>query len=97
MTPKKPMLLRGRPQCAKPRPTRADCERIAKQVAEQRGITFDDLIYSSRPDCRTARAETWAKVIAEIGCSAEALGEVWGVSKWHVLEMTADYRQEQAA
>lgn len=97
MTDKQPMLLRGRPQTAKPRPTRSDCERIAQRVATARDMRLEDLIYGSKGYHRAARAETWARIIAEVGCSAEGLASAWGVSKKHVLESVADYRQEKAA
>lgn len=96
-TPKQAVLIRGRPQLAKPKPTRAVCEHIAKQVATKHNISLEDLIYSSKAYCRVARAETWANILDEVGCATEVLADVWGVSKGHLMDLVFEYRQKQSA
>lgn len=97
MTPKQPVLMRGRPHTAKPVPTRADCERIAKRVAEDFGITFDAILFGRKDRDGAARRHAWRQIVSEIGCSAEALAGVWGVERRVVLSAMANPRWRQAA
>jgi len=97
MTPKQPMLIRGRPQCAKPKATRADCERIAQAVAVEWRVTFDGVLFGRSDRDNAARRDAWRRIIDETGCSIDQLAEVWGVERNVVMRGMKNERWKVAA
>lgn len=97
MTPKRQMLIRGRPQCAKPTATRADCERIAKLVAVEWRVTFDQILFGRSDRDNAARREAWRRITDETGCSMGQLAEVWGVERNVVMRGMKNERWKVAA
>ena len=97
MTPKQPMLMRGRPHLAKPKPSRADCERIAKAVAGEWRVTFDELVFGLTDRDNAARRDAWRRIVDETGCSIGQLAEVWGVERNVVMRGMKNERWKVAA
>ena len=81
MTPKQPMLMRGRPHLAKPSVTRAECERTARAVAAEWRVTFDEILFGRSERDNAARRDAWRRIIDQTGCSMGQLAEVWGVER----------------
>jgi len=84
----------GLPSRATPRPPRAVCERIGKEVATSKDITFDNLLNSCTAKAKDARALAWARIVEEVGCSAEALALAWGVDKTTIVDGLARARRQ---
>jgi len=78
----------------KPKPSRAICERIGKEVAVARGITFNNLLNSCTAEAKDARALAWARIVEEVGCSAEALALAWGVDRTTIVDGLARARRQ---
>ena len=97
MTLKKQMLIRGRPQCAKPQATRADCERVAKLVAVEWRVTFDQILFGRSERDNAARRDAWRRIIDETGCSMGQLAEVWGVERTVIMRGMKNERWKVAA
>jgi hypothetical protein len=97
MTPKQPVLIRGRPQCAKPSATRADCERIAQAVAAEWRVTFDGVLFGRSDRDSAARRDAWRRIIDETGCSMDQLAEVWGVARTVITRGMKNERWKVAA
>jgi len=71
----------GLPSRATPKPPRAVCERIGREVAVSKALTFDALLNSCTTKAKDARSIAWARIVEEVGCSADALAKAWGVER----------------
>lgn len=77
----------------KPRPSRAVCERVAREVAETNAMTFDAIVNSFTVKAKDARALAWARITEEVGCSTEGLADAWGCDRKTIVDGLARARR----
>lgn len=71
------------------RPSKATCEAIGRAVANERRISYSDLIFAPTRQAKAARVEAWKRIITETRCSREALADAWGVDKKTIVQAVA--------
>lgn len=78
----------------KPKPSRAVCERIAREVAEANAMTFDAIVNSYTTKAKDARSLAWARITEEVGCSAEGLALAWGCDRKTIVDGLSRARRQ---
>jgi hypothetical protein len=75
------------------KPSAADVERIALEIALARHLTYEAVLHGRGREATRARHDAWLRILDETGCSMCGLEAVWGIDRHAIWRVVKRHRE----